>query len=74
MSDYSREYYEARSAQSRAMAAAATNPQIAAIHLDLAERYDQLAQSKLDSAAAAALVAKPEAAIWRPALEAGAEA
>ena len=73
MSDYSREYYLARSAQSRAMAAAATNPQIAAIHLDLAERYDQLAESKPGSGAEA-LAAKREAAIWRPAPQSGAEA
>ncbi|HEU4704889.1 MAG TPA: hypothetical protein VFS45_04190 [Sphingomicrobium sp.] len=37
------EYFAGRAAAERAMSAAATDPRAAAIHADLAERYDELA-------------------------------
>ena len=37
-------YYEYRSRHARQMAAAATDPKVAAIHLELAEQYDALAR------------------------------
>ena len=48
MSDYTydRAYYAERGATERALAAAAANPKVAAIHLEMAERYDQLAAVK----------------------------
>lgn len=39
-----REYYVARAASSRNLAQRAANPAIAAIHADLAERYEALAE------------------------------
>lgn len=38
----STDYYRRRERQERALAEAATNPQIAAIHLDMASRYSAL--------------------------------
>lgn len=49
MSDYDRDYYEQRSAKSRELAAKAVDPKIAAIHLEMAERYDLLASSKAEA-------------------------
>jgi hypothetical protein len=49
MSDYDQAYYEQRAAKSREMAAAAIDPNIAAIHLEMAERYDLLATSKTEA-------------------------
>ena len=46
MANYDRSYYEKRGAQSRELAAAAVDPEIAAIHLEMAERYDLLATSE----------------------------
>jgi len=48
MNEYDRAYYEVRGAKSRELAAAAADPQMAAIHLRTAERYDTLAISKID--------------------------
>ena len=45
MPDCDRTYYEQRAATEREMAAAAADPRIAAIHMELAERYDLLAAS-----------------------------
>lgn len=70
MSDYTREYYLERSRASRAMAAAATKPNIAAIHLDLARRYEAIASTKPDGGAAGP--APVEASTWGPALQAAA--
>ena len=42
MSDNTQAYYEYRAAQARILAAAATNPKISAIHLEMAERYELL--------------------------------
>jgi hypothetical protein len=46
MLDDQRSYYEHRSRVARATAAAASNSKIAAVHLDLAERYDRLASGR----------------------------
>ena len=48
MSDYNRGYYEGRAAKARDLAAAAVDPKISAIHLEMAERYDSLASSEAD--------------------------
>ena len=56
MNEYDRAYYEGRGAKSRELAAAATDPQMAAIHLRTAERYDTLAMSKVDAATGPATV------------------
>jgi len=39
-----REYYEARAANARQMAAKAVDPHIGKIHAEMADRYDQLAE------------------------------
>ena len=39
-----REYYEARAAYAREMAAKAVDPAIGKIHAEMADRYDQLAE------------------------------
>ena len=67
MLDYSREYYEDRSAKARANAAAAASPRIAAIHLNLAAEYDRIASTKPTDGAAGA----PKSAVstWSPALQ-----
>ncbi len=39
----SREYFEARAANARTMASNAVDPQIAKIHKEMADRYDELA-------------------------------
>ena len=44
----SREYYVGRSARERELAEAATNPAIAGIHSELADRYDWLADNLVD--------------------------
>ena len=49
MSDYDRDYYEQRAVRSRELAAAAVDAKIAAIHLEMAERYDLLALSKAEA-------------------------
>jgi hypothetical protein len=49
MSDYDQDYYEQRAAKSREMAAAAVDANIAAIHLEMAERYELLASSKAEA-------------------------
>lgn len=43
MSEFDKSYYRGRGATERALAAAAVNPKVAAIHLDMAGRYDILA-------------------------------
>lgn len=43
MSANTQGYYEHRARQARAFAAAATDPKIAAIHSEMADRYDALA-------------------------------
>lgn len=43
MSGNTKAYYEFRAEKERALAAAAVSPKIAAIHLEMAERYDLLA-------------------------------
>jgi hypothetical protein len=43
MSEFDKSYYRARGAAERELAASAANPKIAAIHLDMAARYDILA-------------------------------
>ena len=67
MSEYNREYYRERSAQSRARAAAATRPEIAAIHLDLAERYEAIARTKPSTGEADR--PRAETATWARALQ-----
>ena len=44
----SREYYVGRSARERELALAASNPEIAGIHNELADRYDWLADNPVD--------------------------
>lgn len=44
MSSADNEYFRARAADERAMAAKASNPTIAKIHLQLAEKYESLLQ------------------------------
>ena len=51
MSDYDPSYYQARAAKAREMAAAAVDPRIATIHLEMAERYDLLASSGAETPA-----------------------
>ena len=43
MSDNTKDYYEERSRKAREMSAAAADPKIAAIHMEMAMRYDLLA-------------------------------
>ncbi len=45
MSANTQAYYEYRAEKARILAAAAIDPQIATIHLEMAERYDLLAKS-----------------------------
>ncbi len=49
MNEYDRAYYEVRGVQSRALAATAADPKMAAIHTKTAERYDALASSKVET-------------------------
>ncbi len=49
MSDYDQAYYQERGEKARELAAAAVDPKIAAIHLEMAERYDLLASSKAEA-------------------------
>ena len=49
MSEYDQSYYQARAAKARELAAAAVDPKIAAIHLEMAERYDLLAASEAEA-------------------------
>ncbi|MBA3511378.1 hypothetical protein [Sphingomonas sp.] len=67
MLDYSREYYEDRSAKARANAAGAASPRIAAIHLNLAAEYDRIASTKPDDGSAGS--PKSAASTWAPALQ-----
>lgn len=46
MSGNTKEYYERRCAKERELAAAAVDPKIAAIHMELAERYEILASGR----------------------------
>lgn len=48
-----REYYVARAASSRELAQRAADPAIAAIHVDLAERYEVLAADQPEMPASA---------------------
>ena len=41
-------YYKVRESQARALSAAAVNPGIRAIHLEMAERYAALSQDGID--------------------------
>jgi hypothetical protein len=43
MSVNSQAYYEYRARKARELATAATNPKVAAIHCEMADRYDALA-------------------------------
>ena len=45
MSDYDRAFYQARATNRRALATAAVDPKIAALHIEMAEQYDLLASS-----------------------------
>lgn len=60
MSANTQGYYEDRSRKARELAAAAVDPKIAAIHMEMAERYDRLA-----SASARAPTGKPPLRIVR---------
>jgi hypothetical protein len=45
MSGSTQQYYESRSHKEWEMAAAATDPEIAAIHVEMAKRYDTLVEA-----------------------------
>ena len=48
MSDNTRAYYEYRAEKSRILAAAAIDPKIAAIHQEMAERYELMVRNPRD--------------------------
>ena len=56
MSDNTKEYYEERSRKAWELSAAAVDPKIAAIHMEMAMRYELLAGDAPEDSADLALV------------------